>query len=257
MEPSKNIDPSGMPANAQKIRDISKYIKISQSAARGWAQVGRNTTSEFGRRLGSTLKRWFLIGLKVIIPLGITIFVLVWVFKALDNILQPIFRPIFDRTIPGLGLLSGIIIILVLGIIVSTVFGRRMMEHGEKGISKIPIVRSIYGGTQQIVNSFSSTKEKGTFMRVVLIEFPKEGMKTVGLVTNEFISESGEVLLNVYIPTAPNPTSGFLQIVNAKDVIPTNMTIDEAMKMVMSAGKISANMSSYPVQQEPPKNTKI
>ena len=88
------------------------------------------------------------------------------------------------------------------------------------------------------------------FLSVVLIEFPKAGMRTIGFVTNEFTDKSGETMLNVFIPTAPNPTSGFLQIVKKQDVIPTTMSVDDAFKMVMSAGKISTPLTNSDIEKE-------
>ena len=189
----------------------------------------------------SALKHRFLIGLKVIIPLGITLFVLFWVLGKIDNILQPIFGYFLERRIPGMGLVAAVILVFIIAIIMSTRPGRWFVHFFERGIMHIPVLRSIHNAIKQVIDSFTAQAEGASFLYVVFIEFPKEGMKTVGLVTNKFSSESGEELLHVFIPTAPNPTNGFLEIVKASDVTPTKMSIDEALKMVMSAGKISSS----------------
>jgi len=158
----------------QKTIDASKnYISSSQAATTGWAQATQKTTSEYSRRVPRALKSRFLTGLKILIPLGITIFILVWFFGKIDGILQPIFRQILGRTIPGLGLFSGIIIILIIGIILSTVFGRKLMTFSEKIILKIPIIRSMYFGIKQIVDSFSA-KEQGSFYGLYLSNSPRQ-----------------------------------------------------------------------------------
>ena len=226
-----------------------KYISQSQDAARGWLRMTQQRTSEYRKTVPRALITRFLTGLKIIIPLGIILFVLIWFLGKVDNILQPLLIQFLGRKIPGLGLISGIIVIIIIGFAVSTLLGRKMVKLTERIVLRVPIVRSIYLGIQQIIDSFSS-KEQGKFLRVVLIEFPKDGMRTIGFVTNEFTGESGEPLLNVFIPTAPNPTSGFLQIVKKQDVIPTNMSIDDAFKMVMSAGKLSTPFMDNKVEKE-------
>ena len=182
----------------------------------------------------------FVIGLKIIIPLGITLFVLFWVLGKIDNILQPLFGYFMDRRIPGLGLVSAVVLVLVVSIIMSTRPGRWLVHLFERLILHIPLLRSIFNVVKQIIESFTMQAEGAGFLYVVFIEFPKQGMKTVGLVTNKFTSDSGEELLNVFIPTAPNPTNGFLEIVKEKDVKRTKMSIDDALKMVMLGGKIAS-----------------
>ncbi len=195
---------------------------------------------EAGRNVMSALRHRFLIGLKIVIPLGITLFVLFWVLNRIDNILQPIIGYFLDRRIPGLGLVAVVVLVLLIAIIMSTRPGRWVVYTGERLIMHIPVLRAIYNAVKQIVESFTVRAEGASFLYVVFIEFPKEGMRTLGLVTNQFTNDAGEKLLNVFIPTAPNPTSGFLEIVKADDVMPTKMSVDDALKMVMSAGKIQS-----------------
>jgi len=225
---------------ARKAVDSSrKYLSLTQTQARDWMQATGKKLSAGRQWLPKTLRRRFLDGLKLIIPLGVTILILVWVFDKVDGILQPVIRAIFGHNVPGVGLVVTILLILIVGVIVGSVAGRKLIHYGESILSKIPLVCQLYYSIKQIVESFSS-QDKGSFMRVVMIEFPKEGMKTVAFVTNEYADQSGKQMLNVFIPTAPNPTSGFLQIVAEEDVTPTDISIDDALKMVMSAGKVSA-----------------
>jgi uncharacterized membrane protein len=227
------------PGVKKTLGDTRGSITVSGAKVKDFGKATQQKASGYGKRFPNALKRMFLTGLRVIIPLAITIFILVWLFDKIDGLLQPIFISIIGRRIPGVGLLTTLILVMIAGAIVGTVFGRRLMQSGEGFISKIPIVRSLYGGIKQISDSFSAQDQEG-FLRVVLIEFPRQGMKTIAFVTDEYTDDSGRMKLNVFIPTAPNPTSGFLQIVDADDVTPTNMSVDDALKMVMSAGKVSA-----------------
>jgi uncharacterized membrane protein len=185
----------------------------------------------------------FIIGLKIIIPLAITLFVLIWVLSKIDNILQPIFTNYLQRRIPGIGLITLVVLVFIVAIVMSTRPGRWITYAFERIIMHIPLLRSLYNAIKQIFESFTTQAEGTSFLYVVFIDFPRDGMKTVGLVTNRLTGTSGEELLHVFIPTAPNPTNGFLEIVKATDVTPTNMSIDDALKMVMSAGKIAAPQS--------------
>ena len=199
--------------------------------------------SDQNKGFWSSLMHRFIIGLKIIIPLAVTLFVLIWVLGKIDNILQPIFTNYLGRRIPGIGLITLIVLVFIVAIIMSTRPGRWLTYKFERLVLHIPLLRSLYNAVKQIFESFTTQAEGASFLYVVFIEFPREGMKTVGLVTNRFTSDSGEELLHVFIPTAPNPTNGFLEIVKATDVTPTNMSIDDALKMVMSAGKIAAPQS--------------
>jgi len=234
----------GKPTAQKTVETSIKYIHNSQTAAKQWARITGQKTANYKKTIPGLMKKRFLTGLKIIIPLGLTIFLLVWILGAIDNILQPFITSLLGQKVPGVGLIAAIIIVLLIGISVSTLFGRRIIKAAEFFVLKIPLLRTVYLGTQQILDSFSSSEEQQSFLRVVFIEFPKAGMKTIGFVTNKSTSQTGETLLNVYIPTAPNPTSGFLQIVKEEDTIPTNMSVDDAFKMIMTAGKLSATYTT-------------
>ena len=129
------------------------------------------------------------------------------------------------------------VLIFVAGAIASNFFGKRLVSYSEKYvINKIPVIGQLYKGIKQIMESFSKSSKDG-FLKVVIVEFPRKGMNAIGFITNETKTETGEKQYYVFIPTAPNPTTGFLQIVKEDDLIPTKMSVDEAIKMVISAGK--------------------
>ena len=186
---------------------------------------------------GRILRGQFLTGLLIIVPLGASILILYWIFVSIDNILQPLIRLIVGHNVTGVGFGVTIVLIYLAGVIARNVVGRRIMRYGDSLLNRVPVFRLLYRGIRQILESFSGTDKTG-FMQVVLVEFPREGMRAMGFVTNEMTDKNGQKLLNVLIPTAPNPTTGFLQIVREEDIIRTNISIDDAVKMVISAGRM-------------------
>jgi uncharacterized membrane protein len=184
------------------------------------------------------LRAYFLAGLLVTVPLGLTVWILLWVFNGIDGFLQPIVDRIVGHHIPGVGFGITVLLIFITGIIVSNVLGRRLLRYGESLITRLPITRYLYNGIRQIMQAFAAPDKTG-FMQVVLVEFPRKGTRTLGFITNETSDESGKKLLNIFIPTSPNPTSGFLQIIEEDQVIRTTLSVDDALKMVVSGGRVS------------------
>jgi uncharacterized membrane protein len=198
---------------------------------------------------GRKLRDQFVAGILVVVPLGATILILVWLFNSIDNILQPVFNHFFGTNIPGAGFGTTVVLIYVVGVIARNIFGRRIIRYGESILNKVPIFRYLYSGIRQVLESFTSPDKTG-FMHVVLVEFPKPGMRAIGFVTNELKGIDGDKLISVLIPTAPNPTTGFLQIVKEKDVIHTKITVDEALKMIVSAGRLTPAEVASKIQPE-------
>jgi uncharacterized membrane protein len=188
--------------------------------------------------VGKKMRRQLLTGIIVVVPLGATILILVWIFTSIDNILQPVIQLIVGRPVPGVGFGITIVLIYLVGVIASNVGGKKLIKYGESLLAKIPVVRPLYISIKQILESFSSSGKTG-LVQTVLVEFPRKGIWTVGFITNESPPQSGKVQLSIFIPTSPNPTSGFLQIVSEDEVVRTDIPVDEALKMVVSAGKIS------------------
>ncbi len=184
------------------------------------------------------LRAQFLTGIIVIVPIGITILILIWVFNFIDDILRPLIMSIWGSYIPGIGFAATVILIYLAGVITDNVAGRWLIHRGEALLAKVPLVRPIYAGIKQFLQSFSKPGNGG-FLQVVLIEFPMRGQMTLGFVSNELHGKSGEKLLAVFVPQAPIPTTGFLEIVREEDVIRTNISVDDAMKMVVSAGTVT------------------
>jgi len=184
------------------------------------------------------LRSRFLIGILIVVPVGATVLILAWIFNGIDNILRPAIESLWGRYYPGIGVAAMLIIIYLAGILASNVIGRVTIKWGESVLERIPLVWQLYNGIKQILDSFV-TPGKDRYMDVILIEFPRKGMHSIGFVTNKLPGKEGEYLLSVFIPTSPNPTSGFLEIVPEKEIIRTDISVDNALKMIVSAGKAS------------------
>ncbi len=184
------------------------------------------------------LRAQFMAGILVIVPAGASILILIWVFTTIDNILQPIVRAIAGHDIPGVGFGVTVVLIYISGVIARNVIGNRIFRYGDSLMSRVPLFRGLYLGIRQIIESFSAPKKTG-FMQVVLVEFPRKGIRSVGFITNELTDSDDRKLLSVLIPTSPNPTSGFLQIVREEDIVRTRISVEDALKMIVSAGRMT------------------
>ena len=188
--------------------------------------------------IAGRVRRYFLTGVLVLVPLAATLLIFKWLFDAIDGILEPAVEAIFGRPIAGIGFVAIIVLIFLAGIIASHVVGRKVIQRGESLVDELPMVRELYKTFKQILQSVI-LPQKGGFKEVVLVEFPRPGMKTIGFVTNRVKDTKGNKLVNVYIPTSPNPTSGYLEIIPEEDVVTIDMPIDDAIKMVVSGGMVS------------------
>lgn len=207
-----------------------------------------DSTSRGG--VGRKLRSYFITGFLVSIPLGVTIFILVWIFNTVDNLLEPLTIHIWGHYVPGIGFGVTVVLIFLVGIIASNLLGKRLIRFGESIIGRVPIFRAIYSAIKHIVDSFSAP-DKTSFLQVVLVEFPRKGMRTIGFVTNELTDESGKKTLNVLIPNSPNPMSGFLEIVKEEEVVRTKVSVDQALQMIVSAGRMTPKgVSEVTVAQE-------
>jgi uncharacterized membrane protein len=172
--------------------------------------------------------------------------ILIWIFTSIDNILQPIIRLIWGHNIFGVGFGATIILIYLAGVVAKNIVGRSIIKWGDSILNKVPVFRWIYRGIRQIMDSFAAPDKTG-FMQVVLVEFPKPGVKTVGFITNEIIDREGKKQISILVPTAPNPTSGFLIVVKESELIRTQISVDDAVKMIVSAGRMMPNEVQYKI----------
>ena len=198
--------------------------------------------------LGKKLKKYFLTGLVVLGPLGMTLLVVQWVVGVMErlilNLLPDALHPstLLGRYIPGFGVLATVLLVLLVGMLTANFLGRALVDWSERLMGKIPLVKGIYGMFRQVTDTLFS-KDKGGFRKVVLIEYPRRGLWSIGFITGISEGELQQVtphrLINVFLPTAPLPTSGFYVLVPEEDLIELQMSIDEAFKLVVSGGMVN------------------
>ena len=189
-----------------------------------------------------TIRTTFVAGLIVVVPIGLTVWILIWIFNGVEDLLKPVVAWIFERfgaePITGVGFGITVLLIFVIGIIMTNVVGRRIVRWGESMLGKVPIARLLYVAFREVFRGFSE-ENANSFLAVVLVEFPTRGMRTIGFITNEDVDKDGKPVFNVFIPTTPNPTSGFLEILHEEDIIHTRISVEDALKMVISGGRMS------------------
>ncbi len=155
----------------------------------------------------------------------------------LPHAYQP--KQLFGINIPGLGVLLSLLLLAVTGIVATNILGQRLMSWSEGILKRIPLVRSIYNAAKQVIQAIFSTNSQA-FRKVLMVEYPRNGMWTIafqtGVTDSEITTHIGTEVISIFIPTTPNPTSGFLMIVPKSDVIELSMTIDEALKFIISLG---------------------
>jgi uncharacterized membrane protein len=194
------------------------------------------------RSAGVLLRKYFLVGLIVIAPVGLTVFVLGWLFQTIDSILGNSLRVVFGFRIPGLGLVLLVFFLVFVGWIVHFAAGRQLLRWWNQALSRFPLTGRIYNAVSQITQSIVGSHRR-LFHRAVLIPYPTEGLWAVAFVTNDEASEmskwAGEPCVNVFVPTTPNPTSGFMLIVPKNRLVEIDTPVDEAMKLIVSGGVVS------------------
>ena len=178
-------------------------------------------------------------GLVVLVPVVVTLFVLRVLFAFMAGILLPVIDPAVEDWPVALqwGLSLGMLLFLLyfLGGVATNLVGRRVIQFGEGILLKVPFVKVVYGAAKQVVAAFQGQRSRA-FKSVVFVEFPRPGMRAVGFVTGSLKKPDGSVWNTVFVPTTPNPTTGFLQIIPREEVILTDFTVEEGIKMIMSLG---------------------
>ena len=194
----------------------------------------------------SALRRYLIAGLLIWLPLGVTVLVIRLLVNFMDNtllLLPPDYRPeaLLGFRIPGLGVVLSVTVVLVTGVVVANLFGRRLVAAWESLLARIPLVRSIYSGAKQVAETVFSPTGK-SFRKVLLIEYPRHGLWTLAFQSGADIIEAqtrtGQQLITAFVPTTPNPTSGFIILVPVRDAIELDMSVDEAFKLVISLGVV-------------------
>jgi uncharacterized membrane protein len=195
--------------------------------------------------LWAFLRSRFLTGLLIAFPLVVTLFFGRFLFNLLDRWAYPLALRAFGRPIPGLGAAAALVMVFLLGLLAHNVLGRRLLRLAESLLVRVPILRPVYLGAREVSRAFSPTRTKG-FRRVVLIPFPCEGAWCVAFQTAEFVVEGKEgpvPMVTVFMPTTPNPTTGFFLAYPKSAVRITDLSVEEAVRTVISGGLAASNLA--------------
>jgi uncharacterized membrane protein len=182
-------------------------------------------------------------GLVLVIPLVITWWILTFLFNAIDGTIAPVFDQALGRHIPGLGFVTMVSLIFLLGVISRNLAGRYLLAAIEGVIGRLPLARTIYGSMKEMMTSFSPSSKGRSFKDVVLVEYPRKGLATIGFATNRMTigdAEPAGELVSVYIPNPPNPTSGLLILVPRDSVQVLDISVEQGLKLVLSGGIVTA-----------------
>ncbi|MDO8426626.1 MAG: DUF502 domain-containing protein [Deltaproteobacteria bacterium] len=197
-------------------------------------------------------KGYFITGLLVVVPLYITVYVLSLIVGFMDNvfvILPEFLRPdtYLPFHVPGLGIFVTIFGIFIVGVLTTNFFGKRLLVIGEKVLSKVPVLRVVYNATKQFMETFFTDNQ--SFRKVVLIEFPRQGLYSIGFLTGklsgELKSKTPDDSVSVFLPTTPNPTTGYYIMARESQIIPLEMKVEDAFKVIMTGGVVAPNNEEF------------
>lgn len=204
-------------------------------------------------RIGVHLKARMISGMLVLGPLMITLFILKLIFAALTAFVLPVLRPWLDwlpeSVLVVIATVAALLMIYLVGMFTTHFLGRRLIHLGEKVMLKLPIVRSVYSASKQVMDTFSNST-KAAFSATVLVEFPHPGSLAVGFVTGTMQGPQGHHLYRVFVATTPNPTSGFLLILPEERVTFTDISVEDGIKMIVSGGMLAPKQ--YACKSSPP-----
>lgn len=208
------------------------------------------------------LRRYFVAGVLTFAPIGITLWAIAWIVQKLDNLLLPrVLKVVFPGvqsppSIPFVGAIFTLAVILLFGVIARHLFGWELVRVGERILGRVPVARNIYAAVKQLFEAILVSETGASFRRVVLIEYPRKGIFALAFTTG---SARGIVqertpgdMVNVFVPTTPNPTSGFYLLVAEEELTPLDITVEQAFKLVMSAGLVSPEMGTRAGAPSPP-----
>lgn len=200
------------------------------------------------------LRNYFLTGIAVTAPIAITLWILIGIIRLIDDTVVPLLPAVYNPAtyieiyfgkevnIPGFGLVVVILGLTLIGFFAAGFFGRLVMRTGERVVNRMPVVRSVYGALKQVFETVLESSSR-SFREVVLVEYPRRGIWAIAFVTSategEVQNTIADEVTNIFLPTTPNPTSGFLLFVPRKELVSLNMSVEEGIKMVISAGIVT------------------
>ena len=183
-------------------------------------------------------------GLATLLPLYFTFIVVKFLFISLEETSGPLLKKL-GFNIPGLGIILTIILIYILGLLVTNFLGKKIFKLGEKVVKKVPVVNIIYSTLKQITDTFTKGS-KDTFKGAIYIQYPRRGLWTMAFISGESISKQGIAYYHVFVPTTPNPTSGFFLLVPQSDSVKTGMSVEEGLKTIISGGLLAPEQNPLP-----------
>jgi uncharacterized membrane protein len=201
-------------------------------------------------------KRYLLTGLVAIAPVGVTVFVLWWIFQQTDNLLGRFLYPAIGRPIPGLGLLALLLVLLFVGWVAELAIGHRVLNWWHALLERFPLTRGVYGASSRIFRTVFGS-ERRMIGQVVLVQYPSPGRWSVGFMTSRAPSTMDPLLddpVAIFVPTTPNPTSGWMVIVPRAETIPLPMTVEQAFTYVLSGGAVVPDALQAAPPIVPPEN---
>lgn len=195
------------------------------------------------------IRRYLIAGLLVWLPIWVTLLVIKFVIDILDgtmSLLPHAYQPeqLLGFAVPGLGVVISILVVFFTGMLVANFLGRKLVAFGEGIVARIPLVRSIHSAVKQVAVTLFS-KDGQSFRKVYLVEYPRKGLWSVafqaGTCADEITKQVGEEMITIFIPTTPNPTSGFLMLIPKKEAVELKMSVDQALKFIISLGVVQPN----------------
>jgi uncharacterized membrane protein len=210
----------------------------------------------------SPIRRYFVAGLLFWVPIVVTVLIVRFLVNILDKSLLLVpakYQPetLLGFTLPGLGVLLALVIVFLTGVIVANLLGRQLLRLWEAILARIPVVRSIYSGAKQVMETLITGSGK-SFREVVMLEYPRKGLWTLAFVTGNAIPAVKEKIsddaISIYVPTTPNPTSGFFLMVSASEVVPLGISVEDGLKLILSTGVLQPSTSSAELQRLASKN---
>lgn len=202
--------------------------------------------SDIDQTFMSKLRGAFVRGFAVIVPVALTYWFFRALLNAIDSILAPVFEYVLGRQIPGIGFISMVVIVLIVGLLSRNLVGRVLVKWFEKLVQTVPFVRGVYSAIKDLIGAFTVGGKGTTFRQVVLVEYPRTGLFTIAFVTNEmqfcYSNKKTIDFVNVYIPNPPNPTSGILILVPKNDAVVLDLTIEQGLKLVLSGGIVTPDV---------------
>lgn len=200
------------------------------------------------------LRNRLLAGVFLLLPIGITLAILKLLFNTTAGLLLPVIQRLFGELPQSLLLVISFVTFVLMmygaGVFTANVIGRRLVTFGENIILRLPVLKTIYGASKQVVDTFAASN-RTAFKSVVLLEFPRRGVQSLGFITGTIADDQGSLFYKVFVPTTPNPTSGFFQIVPQSDVQHTTLSVEDGIKMIVSGGILSPpQLEKVPLKEQ-------